>query len=146
MNNNAHPAGSSGADGSLTETLKGYINVAMAKGQEALEQAKVLGHKAQEQLNEAVAQAHTQASTHANDASGNTHAQSSQYNSGSTYPGQQTQSTANNAFSDLNQFNNNANNAAQNATNQASNAAKQASDAAHNAAANAGYKSSQRGL
>jgi len=161
-NNNANvpPAGSSGAD-SLTDTLKGYINVAMVKGHEALETAKVLGHKAQVQLNDAVTQAQAQVNQsstgHANDASGNTHAQT-QYNSTSAYPGQQQpQSTANDAFSDLNQFNNNANknannanNAARNAANQASSAtnraSNQASNAAHNAAANPGYKSSQGGL
>ena len=47
---NSHPAGNSG---SLLDTLKGYVNAAMAKGQEAIEQAKALGHKAQEQLNQA---------------------------------------------------------------------------------------------
>ncbi|KAI1312316.1 hypothetical protein EDD11_002970 [Mortierella claussenii] len=51
-NNNAHPVGNSG---SFTETLKGYVNTAMAKGQDAL-------HMAQEQISHATGHDHPKTS------------------------------------------------------------------------------------
>ncbi|KAF9541920.1 hypothetical protein EC957_002550 [Mortierella hygrophila] len=45
---NSHPTGNSG---SISDTLKGYMN-------EAIEQAKVLGHKAQDQFSHVMGQSH----------------------------------------------------------------------------------------
>ncbi|KAF9927157.1 hypothetical protein BGZ67_007659 [Mortierella alpina] len=124
-NDAAHPAS---ATGSLTDTLKGYVGVAMAKGQEALEQAKVLGHKAQEQLNHAMATEQTQ------DPNQSHYNQQSQQNS-STLSGHLNSGNPNfhNAFGDVNQFN--------------ANAAKPVgNNAGHNAAGNLDSKTSQGGI
>ncbi|KAK3837672.1 MAG: hypothetical protein JOS17DRAFT_371003, partial [Linnemannia elongata] len=129
-NMNSHPTGNSG---SLSDTLKGYVNVAMAKGQEAMEQAKVLGHKAHEQLNQAMSQAQ-EAATHSTQQQANTGSHSA------SVAGAQHQAQANpqagaqmgmnnqDAFSDLHQFNTQAT---------ADNAAYQAKQAAANAASKA---------
>ncbi|KAF9981078.1 hypothetical protein BGZ75_007669 [Mortierella antarctica] len=129
-NDAAHPAS---ATGSLTDTLKGYVGVAMAKGQEALEQAKVLGHKAQEQLNHAMATEQTQ------DPNQSHYNQQSQQNS-STLSGHLNSGNPNfhsnanpDAFGDVNQFN--------------ANAAKPVgNNAGHNAAGNLDSKTSQGGI
>ncbi|KAF9963655.1 hypothetical protein BGZ70_007261 [Mortierella alpina] len=137
-NDAAHPAG---ATGSITDTLKGYVGVAMAKGQEALEQAKVLGHKAQEQLNHAMAtdQTHDPNQSHYNQQSQqNSTTMSGHLNSGNptsgNHVGGNLHSNANaDAFGDVNQFN--------------ANAAKPAGyNAGHNAAGNLGSKTSQGGI
>ncbi|CAO3566736.1 unnamed protein product [Mortierella alpina] len=147
-NDAAHPAG---ATGSITDTLKGYVGVAMAKGQEALEQAKVLGHKAQEQLNHAMAtdQTHDPNQSHYNQQSQqNSSTMSGHLNSGNptsvnhfggnptsgNHIGGNFHSNANaDAFRDVNQFN--------------ANAAKPAgNNAGHNAAGNLGSKTSQGGI
>ncbi|KAF9311202.1 hypothetical protein BG003_007673 [Podila horticola] len=126
--NNPAPAGST--SGSVSDTLKGYVNVAYAKGHEALETAKVLGHQVHEQINQASAQAKGekvpgQASTH-NASTGTQKPQMSQ-----NHP------TANSddAFADLDKFNT-----------QANQAASQASQTTNQASGHTGYKSSQSGL
>ncbi|KAF8929639.1 hypothetical protein BGZ47_000959 [Haplosporangium gracile] len=137
---NSHPAGNSG---SLSDTLKGYVNVAMAKGQGAFEQAKVLGYKAQEQLNHAMAQGQ-ESTTHGTQQQSNTTSDSipgAQHQAQAQTVPQQAMSSQDDAFSDLHQFN------AQQAT--ADNAALQAQKAARQsklASANAASKASQTTL
>ncbi|KAG0074556.1 hypothetical protein BGZ93_004473, partial [Podila epicladia] len=80
-NNNANPPAPAGsASGSVTDTLKGYVDLAKAKGQTAYETAKVLGHQVHEQINQATAQAKahkTPGQTATHDASAATHNASS---------------------------------------------------------------------
>jgi len=126
--NNDHntPAPSGTGSGSISDTLKGYVNVAMTKGHEALEQAKVLGHHVQEQFTQATAQ--PQAKTTGHD---------STHNSSTGTQMSQNHPTANSgdAFGDLDNFNT-----------QANQAASQASRTENEAASHAGYKSTQSGL
>ncbi|KAG9326452.1 hypothetical protein KVV02_001631 [Mortierella alpina] len=132
-NDAAHPAG---ATGSLTDTLKGYVGVAMAKGQEAFEQAKVLGHKAQEQLNHAMAtdQAQDPNQSHYNQQpQQNSSTMSGHLNNNHPTSGNFHSNADADAFGDVNQFN--------------ANAAKPVgNNAGHNAAGNLGSKTSQGGI
>ncbi|KAF9278356.1 hypothetical protein BGZ68_008616 [Mortierella alpina] len=137
-NDAAHPAG---ATGSLTDTLKGYVGVAMAKGHEALEQAKVLGHKAQEQLNHAMAteqthdpnQSHYNQQSQQNSSTMSGHLNSGNPTSGNLAGGNFHSNGHADAFKDVNQFN--------------ANAAKPAGyNAGQNAAGNLGSKTSQGGI
>lgn len=99
MNNNTSSTGK----GSFTDTLKGYVHDAMAKGQEAL-------HKVQGQFSQA-GQAHSQTAgngAQANDA----FAEVNQFNAncaanrpGSTGTHTATQPAADDAFAEVNQFN-----------------------------------------
>ncbi|KAG0252254.1 hypothetical protein BG011_007091 [Mortierella polycephala] len=128
MNNNpnSHPTGPVGATGSITDTIKTYVN-------NAFEQAKVLGHKAQEQLYAmANTGAHPQDGTHPNqqsDAYPGSHATSQ-----SDTMGGNLNNRDNNAFADLHKFS------------AESDQHNQATNAGYNAASNACYKSSQSGL
>ncbi|KAF9905354.1 hypothetical protein EC991_001719 [Linnemannia zychae] len=124
---NSHPNNS----GSISDTLMGYVNVAMAKGQEAIEQAKVMGHKAQEQLNQAMAQAQ-EAASHAAGQQPNTANSHSSTTAAAAHPPMSNQD----AFGDLNKFNNQAT---------ADNTAFQA-HRAQQAAANAASKASQNNI
>ncbi|KAG0202414.1 hypothetical protein BGX28_005046 [Mortierella sp. GBA30] len=128
--NTNHPAGGSG---SFSDTLNRYAH-------EALEQAKVLGHKAQEQFSHAMGH---QSHNPAMDTSRNTTQQTSTTMSSGTGGGAGTLNNQNaqGAFADVNQFNANANTPS--ANNQA---ARNAASAGQNAAANPDLKTSQGGL
>ncbi|KAF9136859.1 hypothetical protein BG015_002977 [Linnemannia schmuckeri] len=131
---NSHPSGNSG---SLSDTLKGYVNVAMAKGHEALEQAKVLGHKAQEQLNHAMAQGQ-ESTTHGTQQQSNTTSGSiagTQHQAQAQNVPQKAMSSQDDAFGDLHQFNTQA--TADNAASQAQKTSQQSKLASANAASKA---------
>ncbi|KAF9916111.1 hypothetical protein BX616_004576 [Lobosporangium transversale] len=106
MNNN-HPAGSN--SGSFTDTIKGYVNTAIAKGQDAI-------HKAQDQLGHATGHSHS--TTHGDSAGAGHTIQQQHYGAGNlgnpTYTGPQT----NDAFAEVNQFNAEASRAGQTAQQQ----------------------------
>ncbi|KAF9570307.1 hypothetical protein EC968_001972 [Mortierella alpina] len=129
-NDTTHPAG---ATGSITDTLKGYVG-------SALEQAKALGHKAQEQLSHAMATDKTQDpnQSHYNQSQQNSSTQSGHLNSGNPTSGNLAGGNLHNnadadAFGDVNRFN--------------ANAAKPAGyNAGQNAAGNLGSKTSQGGI
>lgn len=124
----SQPAGNSG---SMTDTLKGYMNVAMSKGQVAYEKVKIFGHKAHGQYSQSKLQAHEAAS----------HSAKQQSNTQASYPdavaGAQAAPQAamgnQDAFSDLHEFSTQAT---------VDNAAYQAQKA-QQAAANAASKSAQ---
>ncbi|KAF9176867.1 hypothetical protein BGZ51_009479, partial [Haplosporangium sp. Z 767] len=128
MNNNpsSHSTGSVGATGSITGTIKTYVNT-------AFEQAKVLGHKAQEQLY-AMANmgTHPQGGMHPNQQSG-THPGSNATLQSNTMGGNLNNRDTN-AFADLN------NSSAE------ADQRNQATNAGYDAVSNPGYKSSQSGL
>ncbi|KAF9119066.1 hypothetical protein BGX30_004104 [Mortierella sp. GBA39] len=123
----SHPTGNSG---SISDTLKGYVN-------EAIEQAKVLGHKAQDQFSHVMGH-HHEAATHSTQQKSDTAALGSvagAEHQAQVNPQADAQTGMNNqdAFSDLNQFNTQA--TADNSANQA-----------RKAAANTAYKASQTTL
>ncbi|KAF9135521.1 hypothetical protein BGW39_002269 [Mortierella sp. 14UC] len=134
---NSHPSNS----GSLLDTFKAYVNIAMTKGQEAIEQANVLGYKAQEQLNQAMAQAqettHNAATTGKQPNAANSHnQQSSSTTTGAHAQAAYAPMSNQDAFDDLNKFNTQAT---------TDNAAFQAHQA-QQAAANAASKASQSAI
>ncbi|KAG0341330.1 hypothetical protein BG004_006063 [Podila humilis] len=142
MDNNitsSHPTTntpSSTGSGSITDTLKGYVNVAMAKGHVALEQAKVLGHQVHEQINAAGVQAHAQAQAKNPKTAGQDATQISSNMSPQSRPQQLPTANSGNAFADLDQLND-----------QPDQAASKVAHAANEASSHAGYKSaSQSGL
>ncbi|KAF8939610.1 hypothetical protein BGZ58_009216 [Dissophora ornata] len=88
-NNPVNPSEAAGDSGSVTDTIKGYVHVAMTKGHEAL-------HQAHEKLNQAAAHMTSSATSH----EPKEHQQQS--STTSTHPASQT---SNDAFADVNQFN-----------------------------------------
>ncbi|KAG0275207.1 hypothetical protein BGZ96_003881 [Linnemannia gamsii] len=124
---NSRPAGTSS---SMTGTLKGYMNVAMSKGQVAYEQAKILGHKAQGQLSQSKLQAQEAASAKQQS---NTHASHPGAIAGAQAAPQIAMGNSQDAFSDLHEFN----------TQATANTAAYQDQHAQQAAANAASKAAQ---